>query len=212
MESKPIFDFLKEVRMPSIIAPCSAEELDHYERDILITRLYDMKACLTDCLMSNPSFDVSHIKDDLILSGATWRAKENMMGWNITSRTKDGTIILNPEAQQLWKEKPEARIPAIMLNAINDAERFVNKDYLLPVSDTPMEKTTDKGSRKKRVGEKSVLTTKEVAERFGLPMNNVKDKQWRDRNGFPYSQISKGGKVVYYVDDVAEWVESMRVS
>lgn len=58
--------------------------------------------------------------------------------------------------------------------------------------------------------EKSVLSVKEVAERFGLAMNNVKDKQWRDRNGFPYSQISKGSKVVFYADEVEEWLEKKR--
>ena len=46
-----------------------------------------------------------------------------------------------------------------------------------------------------------------IESRLIKSMNNVKDKQWRDRNGFPYSQISKGGKVVFYTDEIEEWLE-----
>lgn len=200
MECKPIFDFLKEVRMPSIKTPCSVEDMRQYEREVLLCLLYDMKACLTECLMKTPSFDIDFIKDDLRRSRVLWE--------------EEGRIIdeINPKVLQQWEERPEKRIPDLMLLYINEAERFVNKDYLPPVSDTAVEKPADKVSRKKCVEEKSVLTTKEVAERFGLPLNNVKDKQWRDRNGFPYRQFSRGGKVVFYTDEIEEWLECRKAS
>ena len=182
METKPIFDFLKEVRMPSIKTPCSAEEIEQYERDVLLGLLYDMKACLTDCLMKSSAIDVEAIKDDLRRSKAA------------------------------WEEKPETSISGLMMIYIEDAERFVSKDFYYPFNDNAVIKTADQISRKERVEEKSVLTTKEVAERFGLPLNNVKDKQWRDRNGFPYRQFSRGGKVVFYTDEIEEWLECRNAS
>ena len=212
MECKPIFDFLKEVRMPSIKTPYSAEEIEQYERNVLLVLLYDMKACLTECLMNNPSFDVSFIIDELKIDRAIWKAKETHMGGSVVMEKADRVFSFNPKVRQLWKEKPETRIPDLMLFYIDEAERFVNKEYLCSSKDEKVEGNTKQVSQKKRVEEKSVLNGKEVAERFGLPFNNVKDKQWRDRNDFPYTQLGKGGKVVYYADDVMEWVENRKAS
>lgn len=207
MGTKPIFDFIREVRKPSIKIPCSAEEIDHYERNVLLCLLYDMKACLTDCLLNNPNFDVSFIREELWLLSASWKAKETIVG-GITTEKESGVIAINLQVQQLWAEKPETRIPDLMLSVIEEAERFVNRDYLGSPNDNAVEITARKISRKDCVEEKSVLNGKEVAELFGIPLNNVKDKQWRDRNGFPYSQISRGGKVVFYTDEVKAWLEN----
>ena len=45
----------------------------------------------------------------------------------------------------------------------------------------------------------------EVAHEFGLARNNVKSKQWRDANNFPYRQFKESGKVTYYRDEIEEW-------
>ncbi len=45
----------------------------------------------------------------------------------------------------------------------------------------------------------------EVAHEFGLARNNVKSKQWRDSNNFPYRQFQDGGKVTYYRNEIEEW-------
>ncbi len=212
MESKPIFDFFKEVRMPSIKTPCSVEEIQQYERDVLLGQLYDMTACLAECLMNNPSFDVKFIIDELRIDRALWKAKEILVGGSIVMEKADRVFALNPKVRQLWEEKPETSIPDLMLFYISEAERFVNKEYLCSSKDEKVEENTKLVSQNKRVEEKSVLNGKEVAERFGLPYNNVKDKQWRDRNGFPYTQYGKGSKVVFFTDEVAEWVENRKAS
>ena len=88
-----------------------------------------MKACLTDFLLNNPTFDVSFIKEELGLSRALWKAKEKIIG-GIIMEKESGVIAINLQVQQLWVEKPETRIPDLMLSVIDDAERFVNRDYL----------------------------------------------------------------------------------
>jgi hypothetical protein len=44
-----------------------------------------------------------------------------------------------------------------------------------------------------------------VAFEFGLVGNEVKNKQWRDANKFPYRQFKEGGKVTYFRDEIEEW-------
>lgn len=196
--------------MPSIVLPCNEEEITKYERT-LVGRLYDMKACLTECLINNPTFDISFIKDELKIDRAIWKAKECLSGGGLIKK-EGGVVSVNPKVKQLWKDQPETRIPDIMVGVIEEAERFVNKEYLCFSQDEKIEESSKQVSHKAKAEEKSVLNVSEVVERFGLPYNNVKDKQWRDRNGFPYRQVSKGGKVVFYTDEIEEWLESRKAS
>lgn len=209
MEIKPIYDLLKELRMPSIAVPYSVETIEDYKRS-LINRLYDLKACVAECIMTNPSVDLGFIKDELLLCGAMWKAKRVLLG-KPTFEGKEGGVFVANDMKRFWEENPEAHLADIILDVIEEAKRAVNNERLCPVSVGIVETTGNASTKEReRVMEKSVLNVKEVAERFGLSMNNVKDKQWRDRNDFPYKQFIKGGKVVFYADEVEEWVERMR--
>jgi len=208
MEMKPIFDFLKELRMPSIAKPYSAETIEEYER-FLINRLYEMKACVAECIMTNPSADLGFAKDELLVFGAVWKAKRRLLDGPIIEEIKGG--VSANDLKRFWKENPEAHLADIILEAIEEAKRSVNNERMCPTSVGNGETNDNTSTRKQeKVMEKSVLNVKEVAERFGLAINNVKDKQWRDRNGFPYQQCIKGGKVIFYADEVEEWVEKRR--
>ena len=212
METKPIFDFIKEARMPSISLPCSAEELQEYERTVLLERLYNMKACIIDCYMNCPSMDVSIINDDLILLKAGWIAKRELLyGGSITEKRADGGIVVNKKVAELWENKPEARFASLMVNVIGEALRAVNKAPLFKQIGINTETITETPSlQTSQCEKKDVLSVKEVANLYGLPYNNVKDKQRRDKNDFPYQQCIKGGKVVFYADEVEEWVKKRR--
>lgn len=58
--------------------------------------------------------------------------------------------------------------------------------------------------------QKEILTVNEVVETFGLPMNNVKDRKWRERNIFPSIQVQKGGSVKFRRDEVEKWINERR--
>lgn len=60
-------------------------------------------------------------------------------------------------------------------------------------------KTTQKPSKK-------FLSLDEVCDYFQLPKSKVKDKKWRDANGFPYTQFADNGKVAYNLFDVENWI------
>ena len=58
----------------------------------------------------------------------------------------------------------------------------------------------------KPISEKIWLNIDEVCERFGLPKSNIKDRQWRDDNQFPYIQTACKGRVTFNAKDVEKWM------
>jgi hypothetical protein len=52
------------------------------------------------------------------------------------------------------------------------------------------------------------LEIDEVCKEFRLPKNNIKSKEWRDNNSFPYHQTSKGSKVTFNRKEIEKWVKT----
>jgi hypothetical protein len=234
MDTKPIFAFLKEVRKPMLKKPCTFAEIDEYDR-FLTSLLYDMKSCLTDCLAENPSFDLSHIKKELRDSLLLWRSlpdEEEVVYEKaptgdapipLVIKDQSGKWIDNPDLRVAYKrrvstkalkeyeEKPETRYPAVLYAAIKSAQEFIDDltggDETHSPQPTIVE-TPNKKKRQEKGVEKNTLSAKEVASLFGIPYNNVKDKKWRDRHCFPCRQLIPGGKVIFYADEVREWINN----
>ena len=71
----------------------------------------------------------------------------------------------------------------------------------------PKPATEDKTTKK--IVESSYLDGHQVHEMFGIAYNNIKSKQWRDENNFPYRQpTGEGGRVVYIREEVEEWIKN----
>ena len=47
----------------------------------------------------------------------------------------------------------------------------------------------------------------EICSEFKLPKNNIKSKEWRDKNNFPYRNPT-GGKVTFNRKEVEKWINN----
>ena len=54
------------------------------------------------------------------------------------------------------------------------------------------------------------LTVDEVCKIYGLPKNNIKDKKWRDKKGFPTYQTEPCASVRFYRKTVEEWLQGQK--
>ena len=56
------------------------------------------------------------------------------------------------------------------------------------------------------------LSVEETASKFRLPLNNIKSRQWRINNDFPYKGYdeTKGAynKVIFNINDVEDWIQN----
>ena len=63
-----------------------------------------------------------------------------------------------------------------------------------------------------RAEDKQWMTIDEIVAHYGLPKNNIKSRQWRIDNDFPYKEYDKTkgayNKVVFNSNDVENWIKN----
>ena len=81
-----------------------------------------------------------------------------------------------------------------------------------PNTNIPNALTKKGGTARVETAAKEWLTVEEVAEIYGLPKNNIKSRQWRIDNDFPYKGFdeNKGAycKVVFSKEHVEAWIRN----
>ena len=196
MDTKAIFDYLYEVetrrsfQKQTTTNLSGKEEYSWYDYVHLIRRMSRrFEACVFQCVAENPDF----------------KSELHVIANKLNS--------IKAYYEQKKREIPEA-IDVSFRQASSSVERelkYLQDNYGVKVeSAIEQEPNSRKQKEKKEVVEaKSFMNLQEVTAYFGLPMNNIKDKQWRDKHSFPYMQPSGGrGKVIYIKEDVEEWMRN----
>lgn len=199
MNTKPIFDYLYEIetRKSFVKSPHDALfEVKMKDWQDYLQLLKEMKgafeACVFQCAVENPQF-----KEELHV---------------IVNKLQRWIKVYENRKQDMPEMFDDSS--RIALTMAKDSLKFLQENYSVDVVMTitpkpePEPKDTVKKEAKKASAESSFLNGKEVASLFGLAYNNIKDKKWRDKHGFPYLQpTGDGGRVVFVKEDVEEWVK-----
>lgn len=199
MDTKPIFDYLHEIETRKSFVKYPHDALSEVKlkswQDYLHL-LSDFKgsfeACVFQCAAENPQF-----KEELHV---------------IVNKLQRWIKVYENRKQDMPEMFDDSS--RIVLTMAKDSLKFLQENYSVDVEMTitpkpePEPKDTVKKEAKKASAESSFLNGKEVASLFGLAYNNIKDKKWRDKHGFPYLQpTGDGGRVVFVKEDVEEWVK-----
>lgn len=108
----------------------------------------------------------------------------------------------------MGEEKAEAQrqYEEIISGLVSDALEYIEsieKEHE-PSPREPIEKVATKQEPEKDTG---WYTTKQVSEKYKIPYNNVKDRKWREKVGFPVHQ--EGGaysSVRFNATEIEEWL------
>lgn len=193
MDTKPIFDYLNEIATRKSFGKSSANKLKSWEDylHLLSNMKGEFEACVFQCVAENAQF-----KDELHVIAYKLRQWKTIY----ENRKRDMPEMVDDSVR-------------VALTMAKDSLKFLQENYGVEVVAIasklePEPKDTVKKEAKKASAESSFLNGKEVASLFGLAYNNIKDKKWRDKHGFPYLQpTGDGGRVVFVKEDVEEWVK-----
>ena len=183
MNTKPIFDFIHEVKNRKQYVVPNADNRAKAKQDyfVFLSRMEEeFEACIFQCVAESPVFkEELHIVADTI-----------------------GDMVY------IWKleNTPHEDSKRVAMQVGEQGLQFLLKHYGVAVKTEPI---VDDPKPKKSIEEKTFMNGHEVASFFGIAYNNIKDKQWRDKHKFPYLQpTGGGGKVVYVKEEVEEWVKN----
>lgn len=204
MDTKPIFDFILEIkyrkqyRFPANFSHDSRRNISacfHKYFTLLSKMEEEFEACVFQCVAENPMFkEELHIVADKIGNMVyDWKYKQSIkkLGKSPYGDSKRVAIQVGEKSLQFLKDNYGIITKAVPNPVLESKSKDEIKEEV------------------KKTGESSFLNGKEVASLFGLAYNNIKDKKWRDKNTFPYLQpTGDRGKVVYVKEDVEEWMKN----
>lgn len=206
MDIKVINDYLKEFANPSFSSvpnePINPLDVELYLGDVESKRL----AFVTEVLGCDDerlsSIYIDELKQGLMT--VQRRGYFNLKDENITTAIIGGVKEMELLRQVVIIDK------GLIASANKALQTLLPKEQKeIDKSDSSEESTIPvKKEKKTRVEPKDYMDLKEIVEYFGLSMDSVKDKQWREKNSFPvFHQIGRG-KLTFRREDVEAWMKN----
>ena len=206
MNKELINNYLSEVQSPSLRwddeAKCiNPAELRRYTGLMETLRVGCVQA-IEECEPTMQRFYLEELmakKKVILMRGYANLETSNLLDYIMSADNAGGTALMSyQQLDQMLLQSVDKIISVVeaMLGADKPREGSVTKTDAVA-------STTSATSKSDWMG------VDEVCERYHLAKNNVKSRQWRQRNGFPTHQ--DGGaysKVTFHSKEVEEWLNS----